>query len=114
MKHEGRGHLEIVGLDGNIILKWILKNARLLTEWDWLRESSRGWLLWTLWWNFEFHKEGTSLASWATTVFCSMQFVIRLKHDIVKVKLPLCLTKHHAMKTYWEWRYSAMNSWSQH
>jgi chloramphenicol O-acetyltransferase len=20
----------------------------------------------------------------------------------VKVKLPLCLTKHHAMKTYWE------------
>jgi len=24
----------------------------------------------------------------------------------VKVKLSLCLTKHHAMKTYWGWRYS--------
>jgi hypothetical protein len=28
----------------------------------------------------------------------------------VKVKLSLCLTKHHAMKTYWEWRYSSTHS----
>jgi hypothetical protein len=28
----------------------------------------------------------------------------------VKVQLSLCLTKHHAMKTYWEWRYSSTHS----
>jgi hypothetical protein len=27
-----------------------------------------------------------------------------------KVKLSLCLTKHHTMKTYWEWRYSSTHS----
>jgi hypothetical protein len=29
---------------------------------------------------------------------------------LVKVKLSLCLTKHHAMKEYWEWRYSSTHS----
>jgi hypothetical protein len=28
----------------------------------------------------------------------------------LKVKLSLCLTKHYAMKTYWEWRYSSRRS----
>jgi hypothetical protein len=28
----------------------------------------------------------------------------------VKVKLSLCLTKHHAMKMYWGWMYSATHS----
>jgi hypothetical protein len=28
-----------------------------------------------------------------------------------KGKVVLCLTKHHAMKTYGEWRYSATHSW---
>jgi hypothetical protein len=28
----------------------------------------------------------------------------------VNVKLSLCLTKHHAMKTYWGWRYSYTHS----
>jgi hypothetical protein len=28
----------------------------------------------------------------------------------VKVKLSLCLTKHHAIKAYWEWRYSSTHS----
>jgi hypothetical protein len=28
----------------------------------------------------------------------------------VKVKLLLFLTKHHAMKTYWGWRYSTKHS----
>jgi hypothetical protein len=32
------------------------------------------------------------------------------KSDKVKVKLSLCLTKHHAMKTYSEWRYSSIHS----
>jgi hypothetical protein len=27
-----------------------------------------------------------------------------------KVKLSLCLTKHNAMKAYWEWRYSSTHS----
>jgi hypothetical protein len=31
-------------------------------------------------------------------------------HDTKKVKLSLCLTKHYAMKTYWEWRYSSTHS----
>jgi hypothetical protein len=29
---------------------------------------------------------------------------------VEKVKLSLCLTKHHAMKLYWEWRYSCTHS----
>jgi hypothetical protein len=29
---------------------------------------------------------------------------------MLKVKLSLCLTKHYAMKTYWEWRYSSTYS----
>jgi hypothetical protein len=28
----------------------------------------------------------------------------------VKVKLSFCLTKHHATKTYWDWRYSSTHS----
>jgi hypothetical protein len=28
----------------------------------------------------------------------------------VKIKLSLCLTKHHAMKAYWEWRYNSTHS----
>jgi hypothetical protein len=32
------------------------------------------------------------------------------RHFLLKVKLSLCLTKHHAMKEYWEWRYSSMHS----
>jgi hypothetical protein len=28
----------------------------------------------------------------------------------VKVKLSLCLTKHHAMKTFLEWRYRSTSS----
>jgi hypothetical protein len=33
----------------------------------------------------------------------------------VKVKLSLCLNKHHAMKVYWEqWRYSSTHSWPRH
>jgi hypothetical protein len=30
--------------------------------------------------------------------------------EVIKVKLSLCLTKYHAMKTYWEWRYSSTHS----
>jgi hypothetical protein len=26
------------------------------------------------------------------------------------IRLSLCLTKHHAMKAYWEWRYSSTHS----
>jgi len=33
---------------------------------------------------------------------------------IHNVKLSLCLTKHHSMKAYWEWRYSATHSWVRH
>jgi hypothetical protein len=32
----------------------------------------------------------------------------------VKVKFSLCLTKHHAMKIYWEWRDSSTHSLPQH
>jgi len=32
----------------------------------------------------------------------------------VKVQLSLRLTEHHAMKTYWIWRYSATYSSSRH
>jgi len=32
----------------------------------------------------------------------------------VKGKVILCLTKHHAMKTYWEWRYSSTHSWPRY
>jgi hypothetical protein len=32
----------------------------------------------------------------------------------VKVYLLLCLTKHHSIKTYWRWRYSATHSWPRH
>jgi len=28
----------------------------------------------------------------------------------VKVKLSLCLTKHHTLKIYWEWSYISMHS----
>jgi len=32
----------------------------------------------------------------------SCKFIsIKSRHFMVKVKLSLCLTKHHAMKTYW-------------
>jgi len=31
-----------------------------------------------------------------------------------KGKLSQCLTKHHAMKAYWGWRYSATHSWPWH
>jgi hypothetical protein len=32
----------------------------------------------------------------------------------VETKFSLCLTKHHAMKTYWGWKYSATHSWPRH
>jgi hypothetical protein len=38
---------------------------------------------------------------------------IRVHEEVkvkVKVNLSLCLTKHHAMKAYWEWRYSSTHS----
>jgi len=39
---------------------------------------------------------------------------ISLNHGIIcgkgKDKVSLCLTKHHAMKAYWEWRYSSRDS----
>jgi hypothetical protein len=31
-----------------------------------------------------------------------------------QVPSSLCLTKHHAMKTYWGWRYSSTHSWPRH
>jgi hypothetical protein len=33
-------------------------------------------------------------------------------HLKVQVKLSLCLTKHHAMKACWEWRYSSTLSFT--
>jgi hypothetical protein len=36
-----------------------------------------------------------------TTHFCWIYFVIIPSYVKVKVKLSLCLTKHHAMKAYW-------------
>jgi hypothetical protein len=41
--------------------------------------------------------------------YLSLKLCISEEND-VKVKLSLCLTKHHAMKAYWEWRYSSIHS----
>jgi hypothetical protein len=43
---------------------------------------------------------------------CILIFIFCIKRDTldsyeVKINLSLRLTKHHAMKTYWEWRYSS-------
>jgi hypothetical protein len=35
-----------------------------------------------------------------------------LRHKL-KVK-SLCLTKHHAMRMYWEWRFNSTHSWPRH
>jgi len=42
-------------------------------------------------------------------------YVCNLKDKLeVKVKLSLCLTKYHAMKSYWGWRFSPTHSWPWH
>jgi hypothetical protein len=44
--------------------------------------------------------------------------MLSLVHYVVKgrkgkkVKLSLCLIKHHAMKAYFEWKYSSTHSWT--
>jgi hypothetical protein len=39
-----------------------------------------------------------------------MQNIVTGKGKIV----PVLLTKHHAMKAYWEWRYSPLILWPRH
>jgi hypothetical protein len=42
-------------------------------------------------------------------------FLFRIKVKVkVKLKLSLCLTKHYAMKTYWECRHSSTHSLPRH
>jgi hypothetical protein len=52
------GHFEYWGLDGNIKLKWILKelNGRTWTELLYLQTGVAGGLLWTRQWNFCYHE----------------------------------------------------------
>jgi hypothetical protein len=35
-------------------------------------------------------------------------------HSSRKVKLSLCLTKHHAIRRIGMWRYNSRNSWPRH
>jgi hypothetical protein len=62
-----------------------------------------------------------SLCCFSTSVYCCKRlFCYRLSPETfgyslvrpikVKVKLSVCLTKHQAMKAYWEWRYSSTHS----
>jgi len=48
------------------------------------------------------------------TVISAEQLTLQLSILKVKVKLTLCLTKHHPIKTYWEWRYSSTHSLPRH
>jgi len=47
---KGKGHSEDPGVDGNIILEWILlkKGGRVWTEFIWLKIGTSGGLLWTM------------------------------------------------------------------
>jgi len=44
---KGREHLEDLGIDGKIILEWILDKfgGKVWTEFIWFRIGSSGWLL---------------------------------------------------------------------
>jgi len=42
--------------------------------------------------------------------FPTIRYHIYLSWVKMKLKLSLCLTKRHAMKLYWEWRYSSTHS----
>jgi hypothetical protein len=44
-KSEAKNHLEDLGVDGRIILKWILNGVMVWTGFRWLRTGSSGRLL---------------------------------------------------------------------
>jgi hypothetical protein len=56
------------------------------------------------------HQQIICSCSWFSKV-CTVVSIITLFIK-VKVNLSLCLTKHHAMKAYWEWRYSSTHSFT--
>jgi len=59
-----------------------------------------------------------NLAISHVTTSHTFEWLVQLRLHVVKVsvkvKFSLCLTKHHAMKTYWCLRYSATHSWPCH
>jgi hypothetical protein len=63
-KLEGKCHLEVLVVDGRIILKWIT-DVRVWTGFIWLRIGTNGGLLWTRSRNLGFHKKSDISISWA-------------------------------------------------
>jgi len=57
-----------------------------------------------------------SLIAYNTSLSGALQLTLEsnIMNGKVKVKLSVFLTKHHAMKTYCEWRYSSTHSRSRH